>query len=102
MKLLKKNRYDRLCLKLGRLWIRADRWPWQVRNHRAVLSGPGEKVGEKYGWLPTQGTGRFGGGWNWNLGIQVGGTTVLLELLFGTVMITWSKSYGNKEVMVRP
>lgn len=25
--------------------------------------------------------GRFGGGWNWKLGIQVGGSTVIVDLL---------------------
>lgn len=31
---------------------------------------------------------RFGAGWNYKLGISVGGTTVLIDLLFGTVRIS--------------
>ena len=31
--------------------------------------------------------GRFGGGWEWKLGVQVGGSTVILNLLVGTLRI---------------
>lgn len=31
--------------------------------------------------------GRFGGGWNWKLGIDVGGTTVIVNLLVATLRI---------------
>ena len=30
-------------------------------------------------------TGRFGGGWNWKLGVQAGGQTVIISLLVFTV-----------------
>ena len=33
--------------------------------------------------------GRFGGGWNWGLGTQVGSTTVLIRLLVFTVVFSW-------------
>lgn len=34
--------------------------------------------------------GRFGGGWNWKLGLAVGGTTVLLFLFVLTVTFSWT------------
>lgn len=68
--------------------ITADRWPWQTRKYAAMISGPDERVGQRYGWKPTRGTGRFGGGWNWSLGFRAGSTTVILELLFGIIRIT--------------
>ena len=37
----------------------------------------------KYNFL-----GRFGGGWNWKLGIQIGGNTILLSLLICEVTIS--------------
>ena len=45
-------------------------WPWQKSN--SIM-------------------GRFGGGWNFNLGIQVGGTTVLLNLIWGSIRITFKE-----------
>jgi hypothetical protein len=36
----------------------------------------------KFEWRdPKSPMGRFGGGWNWNVGVQVGGSTVILNLL---------------------
>lgn len=66
-------------IKLLRLEVKSARWPWQG-----------------YGWFPHKnGTGpkailnptgaRFGGGWKYSLGIQVSDSTVLLNLLFGTI-----------------
>ena len=75
----------------GRVLVRASRWPWMKRTSVALMSGPDEKIGERYGWKPTKGTGRFGGGWNWKLGIAIGGSTVMLDLLFGMVTISWGK-----------
>ena len=34
--------------------------------------------------------GRFGGGWNWSLGIQGGGTTVIINLLVLAIRLEWS------------
>ena len=31
--------------------------------------------------------GRFGGGWNWKIGVQVGGRTVLISLLVCEIML---------------
>ena len=33
--------------------------------------------------------GRFGGGWNWKLGIQAGGRTVIIELLIFSLRFAW-------------
>jgi hypothetical protein len=32
--------------------------------------------------------GRFGGGWNWNLGFQASGSTLILNLLVASLRIT--------------
>lgn len=69
-------------MKIGRLEVKATRWPWQDGwgwfPHRAGRRSPG------YAMLNQSGA-RFGGGWRWKLGIAVGGTTVMVDLLFGTV-----------------
>lgn len=69
--------------------ITASRFPWQVRTSMGALSDPKtEGIGTKYGWKSTPGTGRFGGGWQYELGIQIGGSTVLLQCLVGSVAIS--------------
>ncbi|MHC4546141.1 MAG: hypothetical protein ACYSYL_16755 [Planctomycetota bacterium] len=35
--------------------------------------------------------GRFGGGWNWKLGVQVGSTTAIFSLLVLAVSVSWRK-----------
>lgn len=35
--------------------------------------------------------GRFGGGWNWKLGVQVGATTWIFNLLIATVRVNFKK-----------
>ncbi len=46
----------------------------------------GAKMRKRDGFM-----GRFGGGWNWMLGIQLGSTTLLIRLLVMTVSIRWLK-----------
>lgn len=77
-----------MYIKFINLEIVASRWPWQIRTHVAVLSGPDEKAGDRYGWKPTKGMGRFGGGWNWKLGVNIGGSTVVFNLLYGMISIS--------------
>lgn len=64
--------------------VTADRWPWQSRtphwSHSDIKSN-------NWGWKPVPGMGRFGGGWNYNLGIQVGSKSVIVNLIFGQVII---------------
>ena len=78
----------------GRLTIKSDRWPWDAK----VFGN-----GEKYGWGQPPGMGRFGGGWNWELGFQSGGwkkeygISVTFNLLYGFVCLTYhSKAYRAK------
>lgn len=70
-------------MRIGKLDITASRFPWQG-----------------YGWFPHKngkgptallnGSGaRFGGGWKYKLGVSIGGTTVMVDLLFGTLSIRW-------------
>lgn len=75
-------------------YIEARRWPWQKAGHTALLNSAKERAMSKYGWLPTDGMGRFGGGWNWKLGVSMGhllptehGWSVHFDLLFGTLDI---------------
>lgn len=85
---------DKNTLLIGsRLTIRATRFPWQIRSGVALLSSTSERqsVGKRYGWRGTDGMGRFGGGWNWNLGIAIGCKTVMIHLLVGTITISWHK-----------
>ncbi|MGU3661069.1 hypothetical protein [Methylobacterium fujisawaense] len=71
-------------LQVGNLIITADRWPWQ----------------DGYGWSGTGGPtapmnrsgARFGAGWRYRLGVSIGGTTVMLDLLFGMVRLHWESA----------
>lgn len=65
-------------MKIGKLEIKATRWPWQESGNPRNLKA----------WLNPSGS-RFGGGWNYKLGIDIGGSTVILNLLFGIVRINW-------------
>lgn len=70
-----------------KLKIKASRWPWQ----ECEIAGY-ERA--KWGWLRNKnspGFGRFGGGWNWCLGFNAGGSTIIFNLLFGIVRISWEK-----------
>lgn len=70
--------------------IRARRWPWQRRTSVSILFSPETQVGDRYGWIVKDAMGRFGGGWNWCLGIDISRRTVNLKLIFGIVSISWS------------
>lgn len=51
----------------GGLQIRKE---WRLWGRRIILS-----------MRDSQGMGRFGGGWDWKLGVQWGGSTVIWSLL---------------------
>ncbi|MCP1550660.1 MULTISPECIES: hypothetical protein [Methylorubrum] len=70
-------------LQVGNLIVTASRWPWQGYGWRST-GGPTAP-------LNTFGA-RFGGGWQYKLGIQIGGTTVLLDLLFGILTFRWEST----------
>jgi len=56
-------------MKIGRYKVITSKWPWQQdRGVHAVWS-------------------RFGAGWDYKLGISLGGNTLLLDLVWGQVRI---------------
>lgn len=38
--------------------------------------------------------GRFGGGWNWKLGVQIGGNTMLIGLLIAELCVSIRKAHA--------
>lgn len=70
--------------KYKRISVRASRFPWQI--------GYGWRLKQSACIAPLSGGSRFGGGWDYNLGIEVGlgngYTTILLNLLIGIVTVT--------------
>ena len=40
---------------------------------------------------------RFGGGWRYSLGIQVGGSSILINLLILSISFSWYKDNKNNE-----
>jgi hypothetical protein len=45
-----------------------------------------------FNWRAAPGPwGRFGGGWNWALGFEAGGSTVMLHLLVAMLRVSWHK-----------
>lgn len=64
---------------VGKYEIRAQRWPWQ----------------DGYDWKGrvncnaplNSGGARFGGGWKYALGIEIGGSSIIINLLFGMIRI---------------
>lgn len=72
---------DRKEWKFGRVEIQASRWPNQGYGWFPHKGGKGPKA-------PLNQSGaRFGGGWNYKLGIDIGSRSVLINLLFGMVRI---------------
>lgn len=61
-------------MKIKSIEIRAQRWPWQ--------EGPGHRIA-----LFNPKGARFGGGWNYKLGIDIGGSTIILNLIWGMIRI---------------
>lgn len=58
---------------------------WEIKKYGSL--GP---VGVKLRWRSKDHLmGRFGGGWNWKLGAQVGSTTVIVFLLVLSLSFTW-------------
>ena len=63
--------------------IKFSRWPGQ----KQVFSN------EKYGWRHKSNgiMGRFGGGWRWKLGFSMGSKSCIIDLIFGSIRISWEK-----------
>lgn len=69
-------------MKIGKVEITASRFPWQGYGWFPHKNGKGPKA------MLNPGGARFGAGWNYRLGISVGGSgTILIDLLFGTIRI---------------
>lgn len=62
--------------------IKFDRWPWNYYNKKAK---------QRYGWRPRKTIlmGRFGGGWNFKLGLMIGSGSIIIDLIFGSIRINW-------------
>lgn len=75
-------------MKIGRLKITASRCPWQRVGPHWSHQG---KAPERYGWGHVPGMGRFGGGWNYKLGFQIGGRTLIVDWLFGSFRFVWER-----------
>lgn len=74
-----------MYIRLLNLEITASRWPWQEGyNWKGSTQGyPLNPINDKIKASP-----RFGAGWSFSLGINVGGSgTVMLNLLYGVVTI---------------
>lgn len=70
------------------IWWQPRHWPWQLKTGSTILDvGSSVAVEEKWGWRPRGGMGRFGGGWNWKLGIAIGSKTIIIALLFGIIRV---------------
>lgn len=74
-------------MNIGRLNIKASRWPWQKQKMHWSM----DQRQENYGWFHKSPMGRFGGGWNYKLGFALASRTLMLDLLFGIVTISWKK-----------
>lgn len=70
--------------------IKLERWPWQIRP--GFWANPVGTTGNRWGWkLDCGGMGRFGGGWNWKLGITMGESQCIIDLVLGSIRVTWGK-----------
>lgn len=57
--------------------------------HRRELDiGP---ISIQYQRRVSEPLGRFGGGWNWSIGLQIGGRTAIVNLLVCMVRISWKQ-----------
>ncbi len=70
-------------------------WLWVMRENKET---PIEGVRRDWQWgnykfsyqrrLKRNSWGRFGGGWNWKLGFQAGGSTIIFDLLVASLRIS--------------
>lgn len=75
-------------MKIGRLKVTASRCPWHRLDPH--WSHP-DDTPERYGWGKIGGMGRFGGGWNYKFGLDIGGSTVILNWGFGSFRFVWER-----------
>jgi len=77
------NQGNKAGFRIGNRLFYASRCPWQVKTHASLMCDP-EMVGKKYGWGSGKKTNRFGGGWSYKFGLQIGGSTVILDWGWGS------------------
>ena len=77
-----------MYIKILNVEIRAERWPWMINPHN-----PPPK---KYGWGRVPGMGRFGGGWQYQLGIDIGRwNSFILNLIWGSIRVSPPRKCHN-------
>lgn len=69
-------------MKIGKITIKASRWPWQGYGWFPHKNGKGPTA-----ILNSSGA-RFGAGWTYKLGISIGDSSVMIDLLFGIITIS--------------
>lgn len=76
--------------RIGRFWVKLQRWPWQ------------ENKGKRWAPLNPRAD-RFGGGWAYKLGVDVGGgfRTYVLNLIWGMVRIEFADTKRHLELLER-
>lgn len=86
-----------------RLWFKGSRCPRHYKTSSAILDVGGLPVGEKWGWSNSKlgGMGRFGGGWKWKLGIEMGGTSLIFDWIWGGVRFTWGEDPAVRDARSR-
>jgi hypothetical protein len=68
---------------IGKIEIIGSRWPWQAGyNWRGMITSPA---------LFNAGGARFGAGWKYKLGISVGSSTLMIDLIFGIISFRKAK-----------
>lgn len=69
-------------------WIDWRAWLWRLHV--------------RLSWRDADGLmGRFGGGWNYKLGVQVGGSTVIVSLVLFDLRFAWYSSDGKTKYLER-
>lgn len=61
---------------------------WRIKFHALMRDGSGLM-------------GRFGGGWQWALGIELSRTTILLNLFVMTITFHWMSKEERKEALTK-
>lgn len=74
--------------------VKFSGWPWQSRGE--FWANPNGTTGKPWGWkLDCGGMGRFGGGWQFKLGV-IGSMhmnpwrgEVVIDLVYGSMRVSW-------------
>jgi hypothetical protein len=66
--------------------VKFERFPWQKRELHWMNGYAKNK--KHYGWRLDDN--RFGGGWGIKFGIAYSAGTIVLDLIFGSIVIIWT------------